>query len=162
MLLDRVRRLSRAGEVVERGLTCRHPGEPAIGVSSRSAEAHDFSTYGGGHCEDWTSETATGRECGESATATATGDSEGSRHPKSMVSTSWQSVRPNSLSVCCITESFGTASFQFVNWNSSFWKGFTLLASRCLLKPPRCPAPASRPQQPASDTSPRPYDQTVP
>lgn len=80
VLLGRVRRSSSAGEVVERGLTCRHPGEPADGVSSRPARAHSRVSYGGGHCEDWTSETATGRECGRPATATATGDSEGSRH----------------------------------------------------------------------------------
>jgi partner of Y14 and mago protein len=79
VLLDRVRGLSRAGEVVEYGLTCKHSGEPAMRVSGRSARSHRRGPYGRGHCEDWASETATGRECGESATATATGDSEGRR-----------------------------------------------------------------------------------
>jgi hypothetical protein len=51
---------------------------------------------------------------------------------------------------------------RLVNWNTVLWKGPVLLASRCLPNPPMSPALASPPQQPASDTFQRPYDQMVP
>ena len=154
--------MSRAGQVVERGLTCRHPGEPGIGVSSRPAKAHMRGPYGGGHCEDWTSETATGRECGRRATATATGDSEGSRHRQDGQHV--LAVRAPKLAFCLLQSTESLVPLRpshYVNWNASLWKDSVPLALRCLPNPPSCPAPASRPQRPASDTFPRPYDQMV-
>jgi hypothetical protein len=77
VLLDRVRRLTRAAEVVDRRLTCTHSGEPAMDISSESEETRGRDPYRRSHCEDCMGENATRRECGEPATAT--GDDEGSR-----------------------------------------------------------------------------------